>query len=276
VRPLLAPARDDDQRVVDRDAQAEQGDQELHDRRDRGQLGQPEQEQEGGHDRRNRHQERDDRQERGEDEDQNRERTGAADDGLEQQTRPLVVGSRVLEQGVEPSEVNGLAGDRGALERPGGGLLGERVLAERGVRIGLRVDDREGRRAVLGDERVRARGRVRRDPRVRQCLLEARFDLLEVGAHSGGVDRLAVRKRDDRHQRRGVAARAVIEAGDRLVRLPAFLVGNRELRLEGIGGGPSRRHAGDREGYPEPDDDLLVGQDPTGERRHVLPPDALR
>ena len=40
VRALLTPARHDDQRVVDRDPEADQRDQELHDRRDAGQLGQ--------------------------------------------------------------------------------------------------------------------------------------------------------------------------------------------------------------------------------------------
>ena len=41
VRALLAPAHDDDQRVVDRDAEPDQRDQELHDRRDVGERGQP-------------------------------------------------------------------------------------------------------------------------------------------------------------------------------------------------------------------------------------------
>ena len=61
VRALLAPARDDDQRVVDRHAEPDQRDQELDDRRDGGQLGQPEQQQEGRHDRDDRHHERDER-----------------------------------------------------------------------------------------------------------------------------------------------------------------------------------------------------------------------
>ena len=70
VRALLAPARDHQQRVVDRHAQPDQRDQELHDRRDGGQLGEPEQQHEAGHDRHDGHHQRDDRQRRGEHEQQ--------------------------------------------------------------------------------------------------------------------------------------------------------------------------------------------------------------
>ena len=78
---LLAPARDDDQRVVDRHPEAKQRDQELDDRRYRGQLGQPEQQQKGGQDGGDSHQERYQRQKRSEDERQHQECTKAADQG---------------------------------------------------------------------------------------------------------------------------------------------------------------------------------------------------
>ena len=51
VRPLLAPARDEQQRVVDGDAQADQGDEELHDEAHVGEVRQPEHQQEGREDR---------------------------------------------------------------------------------------------------------------------------------------------------------------------------------------------------------------------------------
>ena len=124
VRALLAPARDDDQRVVDRHTEPEQRDQELHDRGDRGELGEPEQQQERGHDRDDRHEDRDDRQERREHEREHRERAEPAEHRLEQQAGALAVRAAVLEQRVEAGQVHRLAGDRGALQRRARRLLG--------------------------------------------------------------------------------------------------------------------------------------------------------
>ena len=51
VRALLTPSRDDEQRVVDRDTEADQGDQELHDEAHVAERGQAEHEQERREDR---------------------------------------------------------------------------------------------------------------------------------------------------------------------------------------------------------------------------------
>ena len=112
VRALLAPARGDDQRVVDRHAQAEQRDQELHDRGHGGELGEPEQEQERGHDRHERHEDRQDRQERREHEREHRERAERAEHRLEQQAGAVAVRAAVLEERVESGQVHRLARDR--------------------------------------------------------------------------------------------------------------------------------------------------------------------
>ena len=64
VGDLLPPSDHDDQRVVDRHAEPDQGDQELDDRRDVGHERDPVDDQERGHDRRNRHHQRHEREER--------------------------------------------------------------------------------------------------------------------------------------------------------------------------------------------------------------------
>ena len=108
MRALLAPARDDDQRVVDRHAQAEQGDQELNDGGDGRELGQAKQQQERGHDRDDRHENGDDRQEGREHEREHGQRAEPAEHGLEEQAGALAVGAAVLEERVEAGQVHRL------------------------------------------------------------------------------------------------------------------------------------------------------------------------
>ena len=146
---LLAPAGDHDQRVVDRHAEADEGDQELDDRRDRGELGQPEQQQEGGQNRGDRHHERDERQERGKDEGEHQQRAEAAEQSLHKDSRTLAARSRVLGKRIEAGQVDRLARHRGVGQGCAGGLLGPWVLTERRVGVGLRVDDREGGAPVV-------------------------------------------------------------------------------------------------------------------------------
>jgi hypothetical protein len=61
---------------------------------------------------------------------------------------------------------------------------------------------------------------------------------------------------------------AGLALGDRHVRLPALLVRDRELGLQGVRGGAGRGDSRDREHDPGQDDGALVGQDPACERRH--------
>ena len=163
VGALLAPARDDDQRVVDRDAEAEQGDQELDDRRDRGQLGQAEQEQEGGHDRGDRHQQRDDREEGGEDEGEHEQRA--------ERRRAAPRAGRPGPRRRRPSPRTARRSRSGARAAPPTVAPSSAALAAFSacgfspngrVGVGLRVDDREGGPAVVGDEGRRRRWRRRR------------------------------------------------------------------------------------------------------------------
>ena len=83
MRALLPPAHDDDQRVVDRDAESDERDQELHDWRDVGHGRDRVDGQEGRHDRRDRHQQRKHGEERAEHERQDRERAQSAEERLE-------------------------------------------------------------------------------------------------------------------------------------------------------------------------------------------------
>ena len=174
----------------------------------------------------------------------------------------------VLGQRVEARQVHRLAGDRRALERRARRLLGLRVLAERRVGVGLRVDDRERRAAVLREEGPVAGRGVRREPRAGQRPLELLVDLPQVGLHLRRVGARALRQRHDREQRRGVAAGAAVVLGDGDVGLPALLVGHGELGIEGVRGGSGGRDAGDRQDDPAEHDGALVGEDPAGQRGH--------
>ena len=140
--------------------------------------------------------ERDEGEEGGEDEGEHEQRADAAEHRLEQDARALVVGARVLGEGVEAGQVDGRAGDRRARERRARGLLGLRVLAERRVGVGLRIDDREGRAPVVGDEGLVAGRGVggerasRAEPRSRRassCARSARTPGESTDSPSGRV-----------------------------------------------------------------------------------------
>ena len=80
--PLLAPAADHQQRVVDGHAQPDQGDEELHDLADAGDLGEPADDQERGEHGHAADQQRQQGQEAGEHEGQDDQRPDRADHGL--------------------------------------------------------------------------------------------------------------------------------------------------------------------------------------------------
>src|SRR6185312_7762032 len=75
---------------------------------------------------------------------------------------------------------------------------------------------------------------------------------------------------DDRQQRRGVAAGAVVEPLDRDVRVPALAAGNGELLVHRSGGGTGGGDPDDGEQDPNGDDELAVGENPAGEGGHVF------
>ena len=94
VRALLAPAVDDQQRVVDRDAQADESDEELHDEADVGDVGAEQHDRERREDRDCGDEQRHEREERREQEQQHREGPEATQQRLEEQARRLrVVGA---------------------------------------------------------------------------------------------------------------------------------------------------------------------------------------
>ena len=145
---LLAPAGDDQQRVVDRDAETDQRDQELDHERYVGERGQAEDEKECRQDRHRRDQQRHESQERGEDEGQHDEGAKRADQGLDEDAgAAAVTASRreLVVAGDRDVEVVLLGGGMdGAVERGG-----ERV----GEAAGLwRVDEKERAAPVVGEE----------------------------------------------------------------------------------------------------------------------------
>ena len=265
VRALLAPARYDDQRVVDRHAQADQRDQELHDRRHGGQLGQPEQQQERREDRDDRHHQRDEGEERREHEGQHDQRPDAAQHGLDEHPGSFAVVATLLRQRVHPGEVHPLAAHRHAGDRRARGALGRRVLAEGGIRIGRGIDERVDRAPVLGDEGVVTGRGVGHDARARHRLVQACVEALQVGPHAARVDRRALRQGDDGKQRNAGAAGAAVALGDGDVGLPTLLVRHRELRIQRARGGARGGRSRDGDHEPEQHDGALVRENPAGE-----------
>ena len=176
---LVAPAHDDQQRVVDRDAEPDERDEELDDDRDVGDAGERPDEQERRRDRDRRHQQRHDRHERAEDQGEDDERAEAGEEDLQQDAHAGVVGAGAVRaagaQRLDPRDLDGGPAHGHSVERPLG-APGLRLtgLEPRPLRD---VDQRVGRAAVLGHERGSARRAVRGDARVRQ----GRLDLGERG-----------------------------------------------------------------------------------------------
>src|SRR4029453_19033127 len=110
----------------------------------------------------------------------------------------------VLGEGVEPGQMDRGATDGRALERPACGLLRLRVGAELLVWVRRRVDEREGRPAVVGDEGPGAGRGGGGDPGSRQRLAKARIDVRKLFLHRGRIDSLALRQGDHREQWRRV------------------------------------------------------------------------
>ena len=105
VAELVAEAEDHQQRVVDRDAEPDERDQELDDDRDVREVGEHPDEREGVEDRRDRDRDRHQhRRQRAEDEEEDDERPGAADQPLGEHARALAAARCGLER-QQPGEV---------------------------------------------------------------------------------------------------------------------------------------------------------------------------
>ena len=160
---FLAPADHDEQRVVDRDAEPDQRDEELDDERDVGDAGERPDQQEGRGDRDERHEQRHERHERAKDEGQHEERTQGRQQGADEDAGAVgLVLACGGAQGVEPRHLDGRAGDRDVLQRR---LRRLRLLPTGiGAALGRDVDEGEGRAPVVGDEGPVAGGGIRGGP----------------------------------------------------------------------------------------------------------------
>ena len=255
---LLAPADDDEQRVVDRDAEPDQRDEELDDHRDVGDGGERPDQQERRRDGDERHQQRHDRHERARRRRPGRAARRAPPSSVSTSTpmpSPLVLAGGGA-QGVEAGDLDGRAADRDALER--GLRLARLGLAGVDAALGRDVDEREGRAAVLGDE---ARGRGSRrttrsgaraaPPRPSRAPRRARR------ATPGESTVVPFGSVDDRHERRDVAAVAV-DRGELLVGLEALAARDVELLRKSVAGRLERRRTA-----------AIVSDDPEAETRRL-------
>ena len=232
VRALFAPADDDEQRVVDRDAEADERDEELHDRRDFGDGRDAPDDEEAGEDRGDRHHDRHEREERAEHEGENQQRADTAEERLDEHAGPVATAALNGER-VEAGDAHGRAGDGHAAEGFDRVFGGFGVVVEGLFGIERRVHDREGRAPVARDERAGVtRARVPRDARAGQCSAQPRFDAGELRSHGRRADGCAIGQRDDREQRRVVAAGAAELVRDLLVGDEAFATGDGELLFE--------------------------------------------
>ncbi len=270
VRALLAPSGDDEQRVVDRDAEADERDEELHDEAHVGDVGRGEDDAERREDRDPCHDERDHREERGEDEGEDDHRAEGAEERLDEQARGLGVVGALGEQVVAAD----LPVETGLLAR----VLEDRTDRDVDALLvegqeGRRVDERVGRAPVVGEEHVVLCLREVDHSHVGHVGLDAvehRVDLRLVLLH-----RLALGHRDDRQVGRvGPTVAVVLE--QLLLGLVAGLAGQREVDREPVGGLSCRPAADDEGEEPEHHDQFAVSQDELGESRHQPAPTASR
>ena len=243
---LVAEAEDHQQRVVDRDAEPDERDQELHDDRDVRDVGQPPDQRERVEDRCDRDDDRHQhRRERPEDEEQDDERAETADHAFEQHARPAAraVGAGLFERVV--------AGHVRPWCRPGArrprprGVVGAALRVE--LRRSRRVDLHERRVPVLRDVSRRC---ARREVRARQ-----RAGARLRGAVHRRLDRSALRRvargvEDDDVRRADTDAERLQRA---LVRLVGGLARDREAlvpALRDLAGGEAAE-----QGEDDPDGD---------------------
>ncbi len=273
---LLAPAHHDEERVVDRDPEPEQRDDELRGDRDVGDLGERPDQQERGRDGDRRHEQGHDRHERREDEREDDERAGARHQDLHENADAR---AGLLARGLGTKRLEA----RHAHRRPAHGGPLERRLGLPGLLLARfdptprpDVDERERGTTVLGDEgTIPGRG-IGGEPRARQCGLHSREGGVELLGDTGRVHRRPLGQRHDRDDRRDVAS-APVDRRDLAVRLEGLPPRHGvELLRECVSRAPDRGEGRDRDEDPEADDQSLVGQNPFGQGRHPSPSDRPR
>ncbi len=261
-RALLAPAHHDEQRVVDRDPQADQPDEELDDEDHVRHLREPEQAQERGEDRDRGDQQRHDREQRAEHQRQDDQRPRRTEDDLREDAA-VTAGGRRLENRY-PGHDDGNARDRGrcgrCLHGRQGGGVGIRPTDD------LRVENGHQRAGVGGRECAVAGGSRGGHPRARGGARNRRDRVLErVGPVRG---RRARRERDRQDQRIRVSAAAEV-VDDLLVRLVRGLSGQPELIGQRVDRLRGRDAARDRHSDPEEHDQGAVTQHPPRPSLHA-------
>ena len=260
--PFLTPADDYEKCVVDRDAQPDQRDEELDDHRHVGDARDRPDQQERRRDRDNRHQQRHERHERTEDEDQDEERPQPRHQGPQQNPDAVTLGVPCRgAQRVEPRHLHRGApychtGQRGL-------RLASLLLTGIDPTLGRDVDQGESRAAVVGHERAIAGRGIRRSHRARQRRLNPLQGRVKFRPDGGRVDRLPLRERHHRHDRRDVATGAV-DRGELLVCLEALPSRHVELLRQSAARRPNRCERGNRDRYPETENESLVPEDPAG------------
>ena len=261
---FLPPSVDEQQRVVDRDAEPDQGDQELDDERDVHDVGQRQQQQERREDRYRRDDQRKEREERREHERQHGQRSDGAEHGLAEDARPAVVvaadGERLL------------AGDTGC--GAGRHRLLERAADSGGLQLGCgrRVEPVEDIRVrgaiVLRTECLVAGVRLVDDTHVGHRRRHRGETLADVGLVAGdGLPR--------RHGNRGDVRRCVTAAAERLLDLVrglgTGLARQREVDRQPAGRLAGQSYARNEDDTPNDDYCLAMMQDELGPPAHSAP-----
>jgi hypothetical protein len=258
-RALLAPARHDQQRVVDRHPEADQRDQELHDERDVRHVGQREDQQQCRQDRDRRDQQRDEGQQRGEHERQHRQRAETADDRLQEDagSAARLVFGELLDAGQTD-----LRAGRQRCRQHLRGVLGRLRRAEvvflGGVEEGVR-------RATVGRDQARVvRARIVHDAHAGHVRPHAGEGARELGLLA--ADRSS-RRRAHHHDRGRLVAAVAVGVDDLPRRFIARLARQREVQREALGNVRGAHRARQEDDQPADDHDAAVREHEAREPR---------
>ena len=261
---LLAPAHHDKERVVDRDTESDERDQELHDDRNVREAREGPDEQERGRDRHDRHQQRHQRHERREDEAKDDQRARTSDQNLEQHTAVAVAALAALRgttKRLKTGDLDRRTANSDAVER----FLGQPCFLLAQVKSCYKRDERQPvRRApVIRDKRAITRRGVRGNTRVGQRCLHTRERRGEFLDDAGRVDRRSLRQRHHRHDRSDVAA-VPVDLRHLHVGLERLATGQIELLRQRIRRRPNSAERHNRHDQPENHNKLLVAKNKTG------------
>jgi hypothetical protein len=264
-RTLLAPAAHHEERVVDRDPEADQRDQELDDLADVRDLRQATHDEERRHHGNPADQQRQQCEETRIDERQDQQRAERPDHGLDHDSRALVRrGGLAVGEQLRPRHTGFPAGGRGVLQC----VLQHRAEA-RAAESGHRrcVDQGERGPAVLGDECGVVGGRVVGDPRVQQRRRRGREDPAGLRGDRAVADPLAGGDRQHRHER-GLRSAVAVCPDDLVVVHLESLARHREVIGHTVRRAADRQHARDGDRQPEHGHERLVAEHETSQGRH--------